>query len=252
MIVAQDLRDQMAFALDAEGSDHYLDDIDYIPAINGSIKWLTSVVNSAFGKDKISEEFFRDISYAGVFLTDKYSRVSLDVFPNEVWTLLAVYTDPTIEEIVGQTAPDTSDIKLSYYMNNLLHLRSNKACKRLSVEEWAKAKENPFEDGYDGDQICDSLKRPAYLSPINYNGTNLGVTSKNIEVRPAVVNDHVTIFWVKKPSLITALTDNIEFPNSVFQLLFDKALSYIAYKQGDQTNLYNVTERDISLLLNVI
>ena len=62
MIQAQELRDQLAFALDAEGSDHYIDDLDYIPAMNAAIKWLTNVVNSAFGKDKIGEEFDGTVS----------------------------------------------------------------------------------------------------------------------------------------------------------------------------------------------
>jgi len=52
--------------------------------------------------------------------------------------------------------------------------------------------------------------------------------------------------------VITNLSQNVEFPNSVFQLLFDKALNYIAYKQGDQTNIYGVTAQDIQQLLSVM
>jgi hypothetical protein len=252
MFTAQELRDRMAFALDAEGSDHYRDDTDYIPAINLSMKWLTSVVNSALGKDKIGEEFFRDISYSGVFRTDDCSRVSLNIFPNEVWTILAVYIDPSTREIDGQTAPTIESDEDSYFLNHLLHKTSDKSCKRLSVEEWAKNKNNPFEDGYDGDQICDALKRYAYLNPINYENTNIGGNSKELEIRPSVANDSVTIFWVKRPSEITDLSQNVEFPNSVFQLLFNKALDYIAYKQGDNTTIHSVTEKDIALLLSVI
>jgi hypothetical protein len=48
------------------------------------------------------------------------------------------------------------------------------------------------------------------------------------------------------------LSQNIEFPNSVFQLLFDKALSYISYKQGDGTNLYAVTAQDVQQLLTIL
>jgi hypothetical protein len=48
------------------------------------------------------------------------------------------------------------------------------------------------------------------------------------------------------------MTDVIDFPNSVFQLLFDKALNYIAYKQGDQTNLYSVSSTDINQLLTTL
>lgn len=252
MIQAQELRDQLAFALDAEGSDHYRDDLDYIPAMNAAVKWLTNIVNSAFGKDKIGEEFFRDLTFSGVFRTDDSSRVSLNVFPSDVWSILAIYIKPKTREISGQVAPTFPNDTDSYFVNNLLHVSSFLSCKRLSIEEWATSRPNPFEDGYDGDQLCDELKRYAYMNPINYENTNLGITAKELEVRPAVVNDNLTIFWVKKPSNITSIGDQIEFPESVFQLLFNKALNYISYKQGDNTTINSVTEQDIALLLNVI
>lgn len=252
MIQVQSLRDQLAFALDAEGSDHYLFDQDYKPAINAAVKWLTNVVNSTLGKHKISEEFFRDLTYSGVFKTDDCSRVSLNVFPNDVWSILAVYVSPITREITGQVAPATPDLTNSYFLNHLLHKSSEKSCKRLSIEEWATSKPNPFEDGYDGDQLCDAIKQFAYLNPINYQNTNQGVTANEIEIRPAIVNDNVSIFWVKKPSEITDITDEIEFPESVFQLLFNKALNYMSYKQGDNTTIHSVTDKDIALLLSVI
>lgn len=252
MIQAQELRNQLAFALDAEESDHYRDDLDYIPAINASVRWLTSIINSALGKDKIGEEFFRDLTYSGVFRTDDCSRVSLNTFPNEVWSILAVYVKPETGIIEGQTENDVTDDTRSYFRKKLIHKSSSLSCKRLSIEEWATSRPNPFEDGYDGDSICDELKQYAYLNPINYENTNQGVVAKEIEVRPSVINDNITIFWIKKPTVITDLSEEIEFPSSVFQLLFNKALNYISYKQGDNTTIHSVTDKDISLLLNVI
>lgn len=249
MISVQELRDQLAFALDAEGSDHYRDDLDYIPAINAAVKWLTNVVNSAYGQNKIGEEFFRDLSYSGVFRTSDSSRVSLNSFPSEVWTILAIYVKPKTEGIQGIPAPATPNPKQSYYMANLLHLSSRLDCKRLSVEEWARNSENPFEQGYDGDSVCDALKEYAYLNPINY---RLQSILSEVEIRPSIVNDYVTIFWVKKPGVITSINDDIDFPASVFQLLFDKALNYIAYKQGDQTTLYSVSSNDIQQLMTIL
>ena len=35
-------------------------------------------------------------------------------------------------------------------------------------------------------------------------------------------------------------------------MLFDKALNYIAYKQGDQTNIYSVTNQDVQQLIGVL
>lgn len=248
---AQSLRNQLAFALDAENSDHYRDDLDYIPAINASMKWLTAVVNSAFGENKIGEEFFRELSYSGVFLTNNNSRVSLDVFPTEVWTVLAVMALPTTESN-GNPVPPTPNTTRSYHLDNLIHVSSLNACKRISVEAWTDGLFNPTEAGYDGDQICDELKLYSYLQPINYRSVSRGETSQEIEVRPLVKNGQVTVFWAKKPEEITQLSDQIDFPNSVFQLLFDKALNYISYKQGDQTTIYGVTTADIQQLLTVL
>mgnify|MGYP003625340225 FL=1 len=169
-----------------------------------------------------------------------------------MWSILAIYINPETREIPGQVAPLTPNDNDSYFINNLLHKSSFISCKRLSIEEWATSRPNPFEDGYDGNQICDELKRYAYLNPINYENTNVRVTAKELEVRPSVNNDNLTVFWVKKPGTIDTLADNIEYPESVFQLLFNKSLNYISYKQGDNTTIHSVTDKDIALLLNVI
>jgi hypothetical protein len=249
MISAIELRKQLAFALDAEGSDHYLDDLDYIPAINAALKWLTMVINSAYGQDKLGEEIFRELSYSGVFTTDDNSRISFNVFPNNVWTIQAIMIDPTLESLGN--AP-VLDPKRSYYRVDLLHLESEIESKRLSIEQWAKTKNNPFEYGYDGDQLCNGLKRYAYLNPVTYRTDGNINHLKEIQIRPKLVNKEVTIFWTKQPTVITNITEDIDFPESVFQLIFDKALQYISYKQGDATNLFTVTQQDISLLLRTI
>lgn len=252
MILVQDLRNQLAFALDAEGSDHYRDDEDYIPAINAAMKWLTALVNSAYGQNKIGEEIFRELTYSGVFLTNNNSRISLSAFPSEVWSILAVYVKPVTEVNPLVPAPAVPDKTISYYLPNLIHVEASLDCKRLSIEEWARNKKNPHEHGYDGNKLCDDLKLYSYLNPINYNTSNNQSSLRELEVRPKIVNDNVTVFWAKKPDEIVAITDQIEFPSSVFQLLFDKALNYIAYKQGDQTNLYTVSTADINQLLTIL
>jgi hypothetical protein len=252
MFTALELRNQLRFALDAEDSDHYRDDLDIIPAINASIKWLTSVVNSAYGQDKIGEEFFRELSTSGVFRTSNTSRVSLAIFPSEVWSILAIYPNPVTSVISGIPTPVTPDSTRSYLLNNKLHVTAETSCKRLNLEEWATNYGNPFEAGYEGNQICEDLKLYAYLTPINYQQTSSSFRTQELEIRPSLSNKEVTIFWAKKPPQIVTLADEISFPHSVFQLLFDKALNYIAYKQGDQTTLYGVTSQDINQLLNVL
>lgn len=242
----------MAFALDAENSDHYRDDLDYIPAINAAMNWLTSVVNMALGQNKIGEEFFREIQYSGVFQTDEDSRISLDVFPNEVWTILAIYPLPQVKENRNVPPVVATDFTRSHFRRDMIHLSSDLDCKRLSVEEWARNKQNPFEAGYDGNQICGELTRYAYLNPINHWNTTIGLHSREIEIRPKLEHELATVFWAKKPMEIASLSDIVDFPSSTFQLLFNKALSYIAYKQGDGTTTYTVAEKDIQLLLATV
>ena len=60
------------------------------------------------------------------------------------------------------------------------------------------------------------------------------------------------MFYVKKPIPAVATTDSIPFPDTVFPLIFNKALQYVAYKQGDQTTLYTVTAADIAQLIKTV
>lgn len=249
MISAQELRNQMAFALDAEGSDYYRDDLDYIPAINAAIKWLTSVVNLTLGEDKLGEEFFREVAYSGVFQTNNYSRISLSTFPTEPWTILSVFPLPTVDSISTTINVPNDE---SGYRSDLIYISSTNDCKRLTIEEWSRNSENPFEAGYEGNQMPSVLTRYSYLSPINYTNSNTGNRSKELEIRPSIPNELAAIFWVKLPVPITSINDNIEFPSSVFQLLFNKALQYISYKAGDGTTVFTATAADMQLLLRVI
>jgi hypothetical protein len=250
MISALELRKQMAFALDAEGSDYYRDDLDYIPAINAAIQWLTSVVNLTLGGDKLGEEFFRDIAFSGIFQTNNYSRISLTTFPTEPWTILAIFPLPTTGD-TGIPAPVIPNNE-SGYRPDKIYINSVEDCKRLTIEEWSRNKDNPFEAGYQGNAIASTLIRYCYLSPYNHTNNNTGLISQHVEIRPAIPNKLAAIFWVKKPSLISTINDNIEFPASTFQLLFNKALQYIAYKQGDSSTIMTATEHDLQLLLQVV
>jgi|SRR3990172_136205 len=256
-ILVQDVVTQMRAALDAEGADHYDDVRDLFPAINNSVRWIENVINSAYGAKKIGEEIFQDLSMSGVFRTSKYSRISFDEFPSTIWTLLSVYALPVTDVNGNPTPPITSD-KKSQYRPDLLHVRPTEdGAKRLTLEEWADNKDNPFEAGYEGTAFCPALIQRAYLNPINY-GLVIPIpfvpitVSREIELRPALDKQLVTVFWAKNPTPIASLTDNIQFPYQVFQLLLDRALQFVSWKQGDQTTLYMVTAQDMQLLINTI
>lgn len=252
MILASDIADAMRAALDAEGADHYGDQEDIIPAINDSVRWLVSVVNATLGQKKPGEEILRDLTYADVFRTSQDSRVSLDSFRFDVWTINSVEVLP-VTGTTGAATPAMPNDKQSYYRSDLYHKAPTKYTARLTVEEWTiSINENPFAPGYDGDAICDGLKEYAYLNPVTYNPDNTVSIASEIEISPKLDKQLVTVFYVKKPTEITTLNDNIEFPETVFQIILARSLAYISMKQGDGTTLWGVSQQDINFLLQTI
>lgn len=250
-IPAQDIADQLRFYLDAEDSDHYDDDKDIIPAINAAQEWLVAVINANFGEKKLGEEIFRDLSEVRIFQTSIDSMVSLDIFPTEPWTILAIFPSPTTGT-TGVAPPARIDDKQSLLMVDQYHISGNESAKRLTIEEWGLNKDNPLEAGYDGSSICTALKKVAYLDPFDYASGSSVPMIQEIKLRPAINKGNVSIFYAKRPVEITTLGQSVDFPVSVKTLLADKALQYIAYKQGDQTNAWGVAQQDINLLIQAV
>lgn len=251
-ILAQDVADQLRFALDAEDSDHYSDTLDIIPAINAAVKWSVGIINIALGEKKISEESLSDISIARVMQTSKDSRIEIETIPDEVWTILAIYPLPTTDS-TGNAAVPQPDLKASVHRSDLYHVSSNYDAKRLTAEQWNINRNNPFAAGniVQSDD-CPELLDYAYLNPIKYFKETGATSVKDIEIRPYIVNGLVTVVYAKKPDEISDLGDSIELPSSLFQIIFNKSLAYIAYKQGDGTNLDSISKDDINQLIQTI
>ncbi len=285
--------------LDAENATYYDDNIDLIPAINASIEWLVSVINSVYGSNKFSEEFFRELTNSAVFQTNTYSRIEFGNQPNftdEVWSILAVYPKPDVHVSSIPTTIDnastgytsayntgisnnttgliTSGTSLeaandhagnalsdwdSVYRGELTHIDSDYDCKRLTIEEWVSTKRNPFSAGNEAET---NHVEYAYIAHIDHSPfkslslpsltTGVYDTIREIEIRPVLAKELATIFYVKRPNLITGAGDNIEFPESVTNLIYEKALQFVSFKQGDNTNIYSVTGQDIQILTSAI
>jgi hypothetical protein len=251
-IASQDIADQMRFALDAEGSDHYSDTLDIIPAINASVRWVVGVINVALGEKKISEESLSDVSIARVMQTSKDSRIEIESIPDDVWTILAIYPLPETD-VTGNPAVLQPDEKVSVHRDDLYHISSNFDAGRLTIEEWNKNKNNPFAAGnVVVDSECPDIIDYGYLNPIKYFKDGQATSAKDIEIRPYINKGLATVVYAKSPTNINNLTDDIELPESVFQVVFNKALQYIAYKQGDGTNLDDITTKDVQMLIQTI
>lgn len=141
----------------------------------------------------------------------------------------------------------------SEYRPDLVHLSSEKSAKRLTIEEWAKNIKNPFSAGNEILPLNCDLLEYAYLNYADYSAVEVPYTvPREIEIRPDVSNDVVTVFYAKKPSKISVATDNIEFPEFFSNWVYNKTLQYISFKQGDGTTIHTVTSTDINALLQSI
>jgi len=249
MISVQAVVDRMTSVLDAEGSDRYLFDQDFKPAINSSIDWLVAVFNSAFSEKKLSEENLRDLIRTTIWQANSYSRIQLDnsSLNYDIWSILGVFPEPVI--VPATIPPVLPTPETSVFRGDLSYIESDWSASRATIEEWNDNKKNIFTSG--NNVLLNGFKTYSYLGHGNYQSSSY-ISGEEIEIRPSVANSFVAITVLKVPSKINLITEQIEFPNSVFDVLFQKALNFISYKQGDQTNLYSVTAQDISTLVKLM
>lgn len=282
---AQKVHDRMRSRLDAEGSDHYRDDLDIIPAINSSIHWMVNLMNKVLAEKKMSPEVLRELTVAKVWQTNWFSRFSFD--SNELghglWSVIAIIPKPKVY-VPAFSAADLSSYSASFvtfvssntdnefengpiisfkpttgatigkpdslFRPDLAHISSKeKSAYRLTHEEWSINRENPFRPG---NEVQKCNQQYGYLDPTSYNTIQGGyntVGEYEFEIRPELKRELVTMIYVKVPSDVSVLTDLIEFPDTFFEMIVSKALQFVSYKQGDNTNLYAVTTRDINALL---
>lgn len=251
-ILAQTLVNRMNAKLDGEGSERYLFDQDFKPAINGAIEVIVTMLNEAFAEKKLTPEALRELVKVKVWNTNAYSRFSYSDTDtgHPLWSILAIYPKP-------ETAPPASGIKItnkseSKFRPNLSFVRSKYSAKRLTLEEWNINEENIFSPG--NITLAGGLLEYAYLDPADYTSTTYQGNPGQIEItiRPEINNELVAMAYLKYPNNVTVIGDSIEFPQSLTDLIVDICLNQISYKQGDSTTLFSVTKDSINRLVALI
>lgn len=254
-IAVQDIVNRCNAALDAEGSDRYLFDRDYIYAINHANEWIVSLFNAAFSENKLSEESLRELTRARVFQASTNSRVAFDSTEvgDTLWSILAIWVD--IETIPSSYTPPTPTVE-SAYLDDVSFGSSSKSAKRLTSEQWAEKGRNYFVPGNGYNSTNADLIDYAYLNPIDYaggGGYSLSNNAFEIEISPSISGELIAIAYLKQPDSITLIGDNLEFPSSLINMFVDATLNYISYKNTDgMTQLYGVSEDNVRQLVGLM
>ncbi len=248
MIPVQTIVDRVTSILDAEGSDRYLFDQDFKPAINLTKDWVVAVFNKAFADKKLSEENLKELVKTKVWTTSTFSRINIDPSVVNVWSILGIIPKPTVYPAASIPTvgvnPDTSTLE-----TGVSYISSDFSARRLTVEEWNENKNNVFEAG--NNILTTSFTEYAYLNQGDYSSTNYTTTGE-IEVRPSVPTEFVAITYLRYPLDINVIGDGIEFPQTLTDLIVNKVLNYISFKQGDQTNLFSVSGAEVATLVKLM
>jgi len=251
-ILVQEVVNRMASRLDAEDSDRYRFEQDYKPSINGAKDWIVTALNPVFSSDKFSSEGLRELTYTRIWQANKYSRISFDplAMGHTLWTILGVYPNPVLNQ--NASGVSQTDPSLSLLRTDLSFISSEESAQRLTAEEWNINSKNIFQAG--NNILKGELSFYGYRDFSNYASTTYtGATGlREIAIRPDVPNQLVGIEYLKYPTQISLITDTLDFPESMTEFIVEKALGYIAYKQGDGTNIFQITEMETKRLLALI
>ena len=250
MIPVQNLVDLMKFELDAEGSDRYLFDQDFKPAINSAMNWLVSVFNKAFEENKLTGENLRDLIKTRMWVANNFSRIKFDeaVVNEELWSYLAIMPEPVVYPT--QTPPTLPNDYTSIFMPDVAYISSAFSAAKLTIEKWNENDKNVFEAG--NNSLQNGLKTYAYLTDVDYSTDTTYLQDKEITIRPDVSGEFVAITYLKVPGQISLISDSVEFPSTLTTLLVQKSLNFISIKQGDNTTLFSITENDVNRLVQIL
>lgn len=243
--------------LDAQpNTDYYDDNIDIIPAIDSAVKWLVSVINAARSQNKATDEAVRELAKVYIYRTSEQSRI---IFEDSIWTIDSVAPlCTTIENGLAPLPVPTSPFQ-SWKRNNLSFVRSYYSCFRKTIEEHNANRLNPMSPGFMPESLSQSQLTEGskynisfcYIPSYDYNYINVAKGSY-IEILPEIPYKNCAIFCIEQPSAVISANDTIRFPQSLFNILYEKTLQFISYSQGDGTSIWSVTENDISKLFKAI
>jgi len=246
------IRTLLAASLDAEGSQRYTDNEDYIPAINYAIDYVTLAFNSIFSQKKLSEEVLKELTYVKVWMPSLYNRIAFDSIKvgMDLWTIIAVY--PKCRTVKPHYITPVLSTQESQFLHESYY-SGDYSAKRLTLEEWTDRNRNIFSAGSPLIS-CPDVIQYAWVNFADYTGGySLANNPFEIEVSPSVVNERVAIAFLKKPIKVIAVTDNIEFPDVLQNLIFTTALKYITFKQNNsKISLYETSSVDQKNIISLL
>jgi len=227
--------------------------------IRGDVVTILGTTNYD-GTWEIVGSFGNNIIIDATYVAEVFAGTEIVTLVHRVWSILSVYPEITTIPAVPPTLPADSD--RSYFCGALDGATTEvavdsflKSATRLTIEEWVEKERNPLVPG--SSLIANAeLKEYAYLNLINYNPnrayTAVSQIDVEIEISPDRANELIGIVYLIIPEDISLESDTIPFPESIFDLVINKVINFISIKEDDRVNLYEITEREIAEVVNIL
>lgn len=274
MINVAELWKAILAQLGAEGTRRYIPRRDGIYAINGAQRTAEALITPLLAERKGSEESLSELQETRIFQTNNLGGLTLDnIFINQnttldyqIWTVISIMAEPQSTNILATPPSQLAPIlpyKNTYLRNSMTYLGSGKPVHRMTMEEAALAQHNRFAPGNEVLANTDRVTYGYYMVGNRSDIETLIDGNREIFLTPrskfCPIPGFVAMSYLRSAPVL-ALTDldvngnfpttlNIPYPASLFNVIRDLALNEISVKQGDGTNLYQVTSQQIGNLL---
>jgi len=276
---AQEVVDAASGQVDAEASQRYLPEQDWLPAINATYRRAVTACNFALANNKGSEEQTAELKVDLLFRTNGVGAIDIGGARNaevpaqgntiKPWSVLAVYAEPErfalVPQVPVQPLPEPPNSSLTYYYagGSSRPASSKFPVQRITAEQLAVVANNIMLPGnerlaLDGNNNPGKMRSYAYAiagDQHSINDSNPGdMPGLTLLMRPIALS-RVKWFWVsylRAPETLTAMTGpntgTVHLPLSMLQTFAEWTLQYLSVKQGDGTTLYGVADRDAAQL----
>lgn len=258
-ITYNDMVATMASNLDAEWTERYLPEQDYIPNINSAVSKAMTAIGWAMANRKGSEEALRDSTFTRIFQTNSQGGVAISDpvlvagLGHGIWNVLAVYAEPFTVE-----APSLPPLpaNVSKWRDDLSWSGSGKRVERVTLEEVPMIRDNSFMQG--NEVLAANAKRRSYSYYIvgNASTSSYGSGTGELRVLPQSITSAklIGISYIAEPielNITNYLTAVLPLPQSFKRTLADWALGYMGIKIGDGSIMQQTIEQDAARLFQM-
>lgn len=213
----------------------------------------TTSHDGTFQVETVNDANSFSITTGSAFAAETFSITDTAVMEDKLWTILAVYPSIVTIPTVPTGLPADGQALSAFISDVSMRKPSVPAATRLTFEEWGEKEVNPIIAG--SPLITKTnLIRYAYLNMADYSTDAYYTANANLEleIAPDVKNELVAVAYLKQPTDIALVTDSLPFPKRLEELITMKVLNFLAIKDDDREDIYNVSDGEVTKAMQLL